>query len=587
MSCTTILVGKDASYDGSTMMARNDDSPSGKFTPKKFVVVSPEEQPRIYRSELSHVEIKLPDNPMSYTAVPNALKGEGIWAAAGVNAANVAMTATETITSNERVLGADPLVVYEPARKKAELDFPAAPESERKPAVDDFNRDEKAITASGTDIPVNSIYEETAEDSEVKTAAESVVKTKENVGGIGEEDLVVLVLPYIHSAREGVKRLGALLEEFGTYEMNGIGFQDRDEIWWMETIGGHHWMARRVPDDQYVVMPNQLGIDQLDLRDAMGDQKEYMCSADLEEFIEENHLDLSMVGDTFSTGFGFRIVEEEEPLTGRVFNPRDAFGSHDDADHVYNTPRAWYMERYFNPHYCKWDGPAAELRPESDNLPWSLKPERRITPEDIKYILSSHYQGTPFDPYATYGEASMRGAYRSIGVSRTDFMGLFQIRPYVPEEISAVEWIAFSSNVFNTMAPFYTNIRVTPDYLANTRAEVSTDNFYWNSRLIGALSDSGYGKCLFHVERYQQETLSKAHEILGKYDRLLSEQIHEMNSEDGQETSAKLSEKISETCEQANQETADMLREQTALVLDKVLYEVSCQMKNSYARSDA
>ncbi len=43
--------------------------------------------------------------------------------------------------------------------------------------------------------------------------------------------------------------------------MNGIAFQDVNEIWWLETIGGHHWMARRVPDDSYVVMPNQLGID--------------------------------------------------------------------------------------------------------------------------------------------------------------------------------------------------------------------------------------------------------------------------------------------------------------------------------------
>ena len=54
--------------------------------------------------------------------------------------------------------------------------------------------------------------------------------------------------PYIHSAREGVERLGRLLETYGTYEMNGIAFQDVHEIWWLETIGGHHWMARRVPD---------------------------------------------------------------------------------------------------------------------------------------------------------------------------------------------------------------------------------------------------------------------------------------------------------------------------------------------------
>ena len=46
MPCTTILVGKNASYDGSTMIARNDDSPFRQFTPKKFVVVHPEEQPK-------------------------------------------------------------------------------------------------------------------------------------------------------------------------------------------------------------------------------------------------------------------------------------------------------------------------------------------------------------------------------------------------------------------------------------------------------------------------------------------------------------------------------------------------------------
>lgn len=36
MACTTILVGKNASYDGSTMIARNDDSGSGHFTAKNL-----------------------------------------------------------------------------------------------------------------------------------------------------------------------------------------------------------------------------------------------------------------------------------------------------------------------------------------------------------------------------------------------------------------------------------------------------------------------------------------------------------------------------------------------------------------------
>ena len=116
MACTTILVGKNASYDGSTMIARNDDSGAGHFTAKKFTVVHPAEMPKTYRSVLSHVEVPLPEGALRFTAMPNAVEGKGIWAAGGVNAANVGMTATETITSNPRVLGADPLVEYRPAK---------------------------------------------------------------------------------------------------------------------------------------------------------------------------------------------------------------------------------------------------------------------------------------------------------------------------------------------------------------------------------------------------------------------------------------------------------------------------------------
>ena len=47
------------------------------------------------------------------------------------------------------------------------------------------------------------------------------------------------------------------------------------------------------------------------------------------------------------------------------------------------------MERYFNPKTKKWDGPDADYRPESDDIPWSMVPEKKITVEDVKYALSS------------------------------------------------------------------------------------------------------------------------------------------------------------------------------------------------------
>ena len=96
------------------------------------------------------------------------------------------MTATETITSNARVIGADPYVRYQKKKNRSAKEVP---------------------------------------------------------GGIGEEDLVTLVLPYIHSAREGVLRTGALLEQYGTYEPKRHGLRGRRG----SLVAGNH---RRAPLDR-------------------------------------------------------------------------------------------------------------------------------------------------------------------------------------------------------------------------------------------------------------------------------------------------------------------------------------------------
>ncbi len=486
MACTTILVGKKASYNGSTMIARNDD---GHFDEKKLIVVNPGDQPKIYKSKISHLEIELPVNPVSYTATPSVSDKAGIWAANGINKYNVGMTATETITSNPRVLGADPYVKYVKAKNKKEKDIP---------------------------------------------------------GGIGEEDLVVLVLPYIKTAREGVTLLGKLLKRYGTYEPNGIAFNDENECWWLETIGGHHWIARRVKDEEYVIMPNQFGLDRFDLDDAYGEGKENLCSKDLKDFIKDNHLDCNNNG---------------------VFNPRNVFGSHSDSDHVYNTPRAWFMARYFNPTTYKWDGDNADFNPESDNIPWALVPERKITEEDIKYILSSYYQGTPYNPYSK-ADNPKKGIYRPIGISRTGVMAILEIRGYMPYELRAIEWICFGSNAFNSALPLYAYVDSMPKYVSDVKIDCDSNNFYWANRLIGCLADSNFGTAIQHIERYQAAIMNEGTQIINEYDKKFVE-----NSD-------------LELLKEANQKLCDMAKRITTDTLNKVLYNASLHMKNGYSRSD-
>ena len=135
-----------------------------------------------------------------------------------------------------------------------------------------------------------------------------------------------------------------------------------------------------------------------------------------------------------------------------------------------------------------------------------------------------------------------------------------------------LEWVAFASNAFNVMVPFYTTIDKTPDYLSSTTKTVSTDSFYWVSRLIAALSDAAYGKNIMHIERYQESVGAKAHALVKKYDAMLEQKNDE--------------EEIKRLCEKANEEMADMVRLECEKVLEKVLSEASNSMKNGYVRSD-
>ncbi|MGV0168981.1 C69 family dipeptidase [Furfurilactobacillus sp. WILCCON 0119] len=446
-TCTTILVGKNASYDGSTLIARNEDAGTA-VDPKKFIVVKPDDQPRDYHAKLSKLTLTLPDDPLRYTAIPNAVPDSGIWGEAGINSENIAMSATETITTNERVLGADPLVA----------------------------------------------------------------------DGLGEEDLLTITLPYIHSAREGVTRVGQLLKDHGTYETNGIIFSDLNEIWYMETAGGHHWVAQRVPDDAYVVAPNQTGIQEVNFADTSN----FMFADDLETFAEENHLNL-----------------------GDHFNFREIFGSHSQLDHHYNTPRAWYAQRYFSP-----DSVTGKT-PMSDDLPFICRADRKITIEDIKFVLSSHYQDTPYDPFAV-GATKETAPFRPIGINRTQELCVLQLRPNVPAERSAIQWVAMAANPFNTLVPFFTNVTDTPASYRDTTAVLDSNNAYWANRLISLITADHFQALISDVESYQEKTLGYGHHRVNEIDAAMANQSGTT---------------LTTALTAANQETADHIMAETAKLL--------------------
>ena len=454
--CTTILVGKKASLDGSTMIARSEDG-GRTIVPEAFKVVMPNDQPKHYESVISHQKIDDSDllaDPLRYTSAPDASNKNGIWAAAGINSDNVAMTATETITTNSRIQGIDPLL---------------------------------------------------------------------EEGGLGEEDFVTLTLPYIHSAQEGVERVGYLLEKYGTYEMNGMAFSDKDEIWYLETIGGHHWAARRIPDDAYVIAPNRLNIDEFYF-----ETPGFMASNDLQNLIEEYHLN------------------PDEP---NQYNLRHIFGSSTIKDAHYNNPRAWYVHRYFDSEF--------EGQPGDQDQPFITYPKHKISVEDIKFLESSHYQDTPFDAYGDQGTPEQKKTFRPIGINRNFETHILQIRNDVPSGIAGVQWLAFGPNTFNSMVPFYTNITTTPASF-QTGPKFDLNKIFWLNKLTAQLGDTNFRVYGALEEDFEQKSLAQCHKIQHETDK-------EAINFSGDELQDKL--------DAANQKMADIVYNNTVELLGNMVKE--------------
>ncbi|WP_334333278.1 MULTISPECIES: C69 family dipeptidase [unclassified Companilactobacillus] len=419
--CTEILVGKAASMDGSTIVARNEDG-YGPINPIKFVAHKAKNQKdAIYVSKTTGVKVPLPEHAYRYTATPQADQSDGVYEEAGINEFNVGMSSTETTATNARVLGYDPLVH----------------------------------------------------------------------DGVDEEAMLTLVLPYIKSAKEGVIRLGKLLEKYGTGECNSIAFNDKNEIWLLETAGGHHWGAMRLPDDTYAIVPNQTVVQEIDVNDT----DNFLVATDLVEFVEKNHLN---------------------PQPGH-FNFREIFGTQSEADAYYNTPRTWYGQKMFNPEI--------EQDPTSQDMPLLRKPAKKIAIEDVQAFLSSHYNGTKYDPFGTFASGTKKEQlqFRSIAMDRNQASSILQIRNDVDDDHAAIQWLAMGFFAYSPYVPFYTNITDTPENYKNTTNEVSLDNIYWLEKTLSVMIEPHYHEYSDMIHAYLDGCQSYARQRVAETDVVIDE----------------------------------------------------------------
>ena len=310
--------------------------------------------------------------------------------------------------------------------------------------------------------------------------------------GVAENSVFNITLPYVHTAREGVERLGMLIETHGIAEGFGIGFVDSKEIWYLETACGHRWLACRMPKDQYFVTGNQSRFRTYD----PNDKENYLASADLIEFAEKHGL--------------------YNPAQG-AFDFHEAYARDIKLDTTYNYPRVWGLQQLFSP----------EIKNDvtKNTFPVFAKAAHKVTLTELRTAFRFHYDNTEHDPYLN---SNPKEPYRPVSIFRTTQTHLLQVRPELPQAIGCVNYVAMGMADLGVFLPLYQGITSYPEAYTKGNGESSDDSAYWKFRKIMVLGMTNYNKYAPIIKeayaKFEAETDQRQREMEEEYLRIYKTQ---------------------------------------------------------------
>ncbi|GAB4298200.1 MAG: C69 family dipeptidase [Ignavibacteriaceae bacterium] len=349
---------------------------------------------------------------------------------------------------------------------------------------------------------------------------------KSDSGLIDCQQLVRLMLERCTTARDAIKLAGELTKKYGWNDYGEcLTIADPEEVWMLEIVGpgkdktGSIWVAQRVPDEHISVNANASRIREIDT-----DNPDYfMYSENVFEVAREN---------------GWWNPEK---------GPFEFCYAYADRNSLAARRREW---RVFD-----LAAPSLKLDPNSENYPFSVKPDSLITLEKMVRIFSDYYEGTPFNfvkdltvtddsgrtvlsplanPFMPYdmnklfkinGGWGWRGE-RTIARWYTIYATIIQCRNWLPDEIGGLVWIAFDNVASSIYIPLYNSVTSVPlSFKTPGRVNGFTrESAWWAFNRLGTLAAQRWGDMRHDVravwDPYQMELFGNQQEIEKKASEL-------------------------------------------------------------------
>lgn len=346
--------------------------------------------------------------------------------------------------------------------------------------------------------------------------------------------LMYIAMQRSKTAREAIKVMGELVEEYGYYsEGESFSISDPNEVWIMEMIGkgkdelGAVWVARLVPDGYICGHANQARITTF----PQG-KKNSITSENLDEiFNPEIECVYSHDVISFAKEKGYYKGKNKNFSFSDTYAPVDFSGAR------FCEIRVWAMfnavnsdmAKYFD--YAKGDVEYAddENHYATNRMPLWIKADKKISVHNVMNLMRDHLEGTELDMSKDIGAGPFGLPYRWRGLTwkvngvsycnerttatqQTGFSFVAQSRSWIPNPIGGIFWFGVDDANSSVYVPMYSGMTRVPETFAVGNGDMLTfsdNSAFWVFNSVANFAYLKYNVMIKDIKKVQNELETK------------------------------------------------------------------------------
>jgi dipeptidase len=316
-----------------------------------------------------------------------------------------------------------------------------------------------------------------------------------NSGMFMIEEVERLMLERCTTARQAIKLAGELVERYGYGDFGEcITIADKKEVWQFEIFGtglrerGAIWAAERIPDDHIGVSANIPRIGELNLKDP----DHFMASDNVISFAVDKGWYDPKSGEPFKF---WKAYSGRKP-----FDIREYF--------IFNSA-----------------APSLGLKMDMEELPFSVKPDKKVSVRDILALYRQTYDGTAYDPTKNLlvedrrtgqpGKSPVANPFmsremfallntlkpdtvqrtRTIAIAGCSYGTVIQCRGWLPDPVGGVCWFSFDNPAESARIPIFAGVTELPaSFEVCAQHRFRTDSAAWAFRRANRLATVRWGE---------------------------------------------------------------------------------------------